>query len=264
MLRFCGDESGINPESKVCIVAGFLGEVDQWESLERAWMATLRKYGLDCFHAIVIFARGKDRPLRSPYKEWGNERTDEFLTELIRIINDHEIKLVGSAVVKEDFYDLNQKERRLLTGATFNHKKRKIDTSGKPNHPYFAGLAFAIQHTTKVEPSGDVIEFMMDRQAQYSRWAVDWYHEWEETAPPDVRGRLGGLSFRDKCRFVGLQSADLVAHLWNRHFNSGLTGTRLEAMELLTAGKAKEERRILQINSGVMRELIDRFPQDTI
>ena len=264
MLRFCGDESGINPESKFCVVAGFLGSVEQWSSLEATWSTILTNYGLECFHAVDIFAQSPKGPLRSPYREWGLSKTDKMLSDLANEIASHEVNLIGSAVVKYDFNKFSLEERRILTGASYNHKNQTIDTSGKPNHPYFTGLAFAVQHTTKVEASRDTIEFIMDQQNQYRAWAVDWYHDWEETAPLDVRNRLGGLSFQDKCRFVGLQTADLVAHLWNRYLNYGLTGRRLAAMEQLLGDKAEDQRRILMINSGVMNELIGQFPKGSL
>ena len=58
MLRIYCDESGINPESRFCVVAGFLGQVEHWNSLEEAWANSLSNHGLDCFHAADIFASG--------------------------------------------------------------------------------------------------------------------------------------------------------------------------------------------------------------
>ena len=381
MLKMFTDESGIDPNSNFCIVAGYLGTTETWSSFEKHWLSALNKpeYKVSCFHAKDAFAEGKDGvPLKEPYKTWGREKTDQFLGELVSVIHSHNLYLVGSATVKSDFHKRSTKERRILTGATYSHSKERLLSSGKPTEPYFCGFTFILQHTTATEQSGDVIEFVFDKQEQFCGWATQLFHHWEADCAPVrilrslvdrlwkselvsvihshnlylvgsatvksdfhkrstkerriltgatyshskerllssgkptepyfcgftfilqhttateqsgdviefvfdkqeqfcgwatqlfhhweadcatyIKDRIGGLSFQDKCEFIGLQSADLVAHLWNRYLNYKLSRTRLMAMESQDDFLPSMVQSLSRADSSYRRGCLPAFP----
>lgn len=46
------DESGIHSGSRICAIAGFVGEQDEWERIEVQWNRVLMDEGIDAFHIV--------------------------------------------------------------------------------------------------------------------------------------------------------------------------------------------------------------------
>ena len=52
-----GDESGIEGNAKLCMLLGYVGAPNEWESFNVAWVAVLKKYCVQEFHAADFFAQ---------------------------------------------------------------------------------------------------------------------------------------------------------------------------------------------------------------
>ncbi len=49
MYRFLADESGLNTDEEICVVAGFVGDVDQWETFDAGWIEVLKQFDVPEF-----------------------------------------------------------------------------------------------------------------------------------------------------------------------------------------------------------------------
>jgi hypothetical protein len=100
LLTFYGDESGIDRQNRVALVAGYVGQVNEWRRFERQWSVVLKKYGVHLMH-------------RNHLETWHGEFTQEcgwnparrasFLRELHPVIKSCTKVAVGSAIIKEDW-----------------------------------------------------------------------------------------------------------------------------------------------------------------
>lgn len=124
-LKFFGDESGIHDTAKWCVVCGYIGSSEQWDSFNEEWRRTLSKHGLDYFHATEFFAAHGGDGL-------------EVLAEFTAIINKYDIVPVGTAVEIAPFLSFSYGERMFLTGAVRNVDARRWSTTGLPSRSYLA------------------------------------------------------------------------------------------------------------------------------
>lgn len=137
MVESYCDESGINAESPVCIIAGFFGGSNQWRSFEAGWNGILERVGLDEFHARDFWARDQDGGMVGKYRGWPPEKASKFLDELVDVGTSVKIHPVSCVVVAADWEKVPEDQRRFVTGAKFRRSTQKYASTGAPTQPYF-------------------------------------------------------------------------------------------------------------------------------
>lgn len=238
-----GDETGTHEESQFCAVLGYVGSPRQWKLFRRDWR---RIVGKDQeFHAQKFFQRESWRSSKSPYHNWSDKKARDFLNQLLDIIHRQQIVPIGFAYDVADFKALDLHERKLLTGATNVTRTRvrkgelkvtdKLIGSGKPSEPYMLGFNYIITEALKAAPANAKVNYVFDRRERSEAWARMAYEQiMRYSEIPQIRDRLGQLSFDDSINCEPLQAADLYAYVWNRLLHESMNADLWHALGRLT------------------------------
>jgi hypothetical protein len=214
------DESGID-RPEVCAVAGFLGGIPAQTSLVRRWKKVLAHYRVTVpFHSHEFYAPPHKIKLSTtnPYRGWSNKKRRRFISDLLGVIESHNVFLIGCGIDSVAFHNRTEDERRALTGGVFNAMKKTWRHQGKPNAPYFyalrATIEFAGTRTVNAEEPNPLVMFVMSEQNEYERGAMQMYRNLLDMNPPlPYRGVLGEpMTFATHKRLPQLQAADLAAY----------------------------------------------------
>ncbi len=216
-----GDEAGIDEKAHYCFVVGWIGAVDQWESLRPKWREVLNGDGLEEFRAKDFFDRRRWQSRESPYYGWKPRRATRFINRLLAIIHNHDIHPVGGGVDIKDFHQLSHDERKTVTGGAiaFSPKpggglETAWRTTGAPTLPYFAGFILLIEQALARAESGSMVQFVFDEQKHYEGRARMVFREIKELGLMARRGgeKLGDVTYADSKPSEPLQVADLYAY----------------------------------------------------
>jgi hypothetical protein len=214
------DESGID-RAGACAVAGFLGGIPAQSNLGRKWKKILAHYHVSGpFHSHEFYAPPNKIKLSTtnPYRGWSNKRRRRFISDLLQVIEDQNIVLMGCGVDSIAFHNRTEDERRAMTGGVFNAMRKTWAHQGKPSAPYFlalrATIEFAGARTVLAEESNPLAMFVMSEQNEYERGAMQMYRNLLDMNPPlPYRKVLGEpMTFATHKRLPQLQAADLAAY----------------------------------------------------
>jgi len=56
MYKLLADESGLAEREKACVVAGFVGSVEQWGEFDTAWKKVLKDSDVPVFHGVEFWS----------------------------------------------------------------------------------------------------------------------------------------------------------------------------------------------------------------
>jgi len=103
------------PGETICCLAGCVSSEDAFVLAQSEWSAVLQKYNVPYLHMreCAHFA--------GPYKEWKSDLTkrDDFLCQLMDIMEEHLMAVVGSTVPVQDFINLPESYRSQLIDPYF-------------------------------------------------------------------------------------------------------------------------------------------------
>jgi uncharacterized protein DUF3800 len=251
------DESGIHGGARYCIVVGFVATARRWQQCEEAWH---RATGGITFHAKRFFARD-GRTRFDHYKGWSDAKAEEYLLALVNAITGAELTPIGTAIDVQAFQSLSPDQRRYLTGAQFYNDSGAYADSGKPDAPYALGFLRCMIDGVRFVANGKFkVSFVFDRQTDYAPYATQYFQR-ALKAMPEVRANVADLIFKGKDDVVGLQAADLLAHICSRRLRTRLGVSReldlaTERLAPLTDGK------ILLLNERAMRDQLALVPKE--
>jgi len=209
------DESGIHGNAPLCVIAGFMGSLRQWQRVEAAY---LRAAGPDAsdpgLHASEYFVRDPRGRRGGTYKGWSDDRAGRLLDGLVQAVATADVWPIIAALDVEAFRAYTTAERQQLTGRY--HEPGTPPLSGAPSKPYYLVLqSVVVQAAKRVKRSDLSVRFIFDAQDQFAPYARELYAYiqrvglWE--IPPRV---LGDISFESRANALPLQAADLLAYLW--------------------------------------------------
>jgi len=248
------DESGIHGGARRCVLAGYIGSVRQGLLFEKAWLKVLSDFNLPEFHAKKFFAAREE-----PYRSLSSEEQRKLLDGLLGAIHQHGITPVAASVVKRDFEQLTQNERRFVTGGLVggngNYRWR---TSGAPSKPYFLVFQWCIAKAVKLAKVGKVVQFIFDQQNEYAPLALQLFQEAKLLLSPEESARVGGCAFLSRLDAPPLQAADLLAHCWYSQQEQSADKKRNYALRELTA----RFDRITVFNSRSFEIMFEKVPED--
>ncbi len=224
MYRFLADESGLNTDEEICVVAGFVGDVDQWESFDAGWIEVLKQFDVPEFHGVDFwdgyFNDSGHFVRKHPFEEWTDHDDYEFIDSLLKVIETCKLKHTGAAVNSRLFLELTPDERRYLTTAGVPDKN--WDNRGCPSDPWYAAFQAAIvSGAARFAPEGVKIFPFFDRRDSPHQQkqpkqdkARELYNEILDQKPPlSIRSKLGDiLTFGSRETMKGLQAADLLCN----------------------------------------------------
>jgi hypothetical protein len=221
-LRFYGDES---QGQRVIGVAGFLGDGDEWDSLQEKWIARVKPTGAKAYHMTDCDNGWGDF---SDKKGWNKDSRTQLTIDLIELICQHNIYLIGEAIVLDDYRELPP-----VTDAG--------DQLGRDEwHAAFQGVLHEAAASLGDEcPPEETIAFFFDwRQKQGGAQFFFDYTKNEERLKP-WHFRLGTLTFGHKEFDIPgslplLQVADIAAVETRRRIENPLIAPHLGERKSLT------------------------------
>lgn len=257
MLKAYFDESGIDA-GPVCVIAGFVGGVQQWKHLDDNWMATLSAVDptLKEFHAQDFFAKDKSGVrCRRPYKDLGEEKCEWLIRSLVTAISSVKIRIVAVSVSKSDFQFFNRQERQIITGALVDNRNWKLKSSGAPTRPYFAVFTQALYTAIKCIPNNDQkILPVFDLNPHYNRWAQQYFADVKRLYK--AFNRFDEIVFSVSEAVPGIQAADLMAYLYRRSIaKDPLTSEQRQILNRLARNRGLK----LHINRGLMDGILTKM-----
>src|SRR5271166_2672068 len=119
MLQAYMDDSGSHDRAPVCTLAGYFGGWRRWGEFEASWGATLKKYGVCEFHAKRFWKRDKEGRRLDCYKDWSDDRANEFIDELLTVIEKStRINPFACGIHATEWDKQTISDRRMFTGAS--------------------------------------------------------------------------------------------------------------------------------------------------
>jgi Protein of unknown function (DUF3800) len=203
-LIFYGDDSGTNEGSVVCVVAGYLGDRENWLRFSSDWQVTL-----DTDPKLPYFKMRECHHLDGAFTGWTRDAANLKLDQFVGLVNHYNPGLAefGSVMPRDVF-------------------KRHVDSSRDPlfRDPYFFCL-FAVTvgasrfvHTLDAVGERKGISFVLDEQGEKERDAAKQFYLCKGILPAEWESCLEMISFGDDKRFKPLQAADLIAWQVRRQF----------------------------------------------
>lgn len=205
------DESGIHDRAPICVIAGYVGTMNEWKRFEALWGPYANEPG---FHAKRFFASDPAGRRVPPYDEWSDEIAQRYLRRLLDSITSLKLYPVGTLVDVRAFRQYSQDERRFLTGGYMKTLGKWVH-SGAPTKPYYVAFWKAVESSLeRVERNDWEIHFVFDRQHQFAPLALRLYSRLKNELDPSYSNRMGSIVFESRDKAIGLQAADLLAYCW--------------------------------------------------
>jgi hypothetical protein len=132
---------------------------------------------------------------------------------LAKVIADSGLRPVSCSMFTSDFYKLSEKERRFVTGATWNGKK--FLTTGCPNKPYFVLFTECLKVVTGYTTMGQRAHFFCGVDSPAAGYATEVFAAYR--ARHSSEKKLGTIAFPLASETPHLQAADLFSHLGYQH-----------------------------------------------
>ena len=255
------DESGINPESPVCVIAGYFGGNNQWREFDRAWKHILDREGVEEFHAKQFWARGKKV---GPYKEWSDDRAKRFLDDLVAVAISVRIHPVAPTVVKRDWEKLPEHQKRWFTRAKFHRITHKPASTGAPSQPYFLCFQHCVDAAAQQLNSKRLkLHCVFDLNETLAGYAQHVWASLKEDKRAPYVDQLGDLVLSDSKDAPGLQLADLFAFRTRRYAEKKLADPNTPPGELLgkLLTRAIDPRHFVMFTDDTFEKLKTQMPE---
>ena len=187
ILTIYCDDSGTDHGNRAAVVAGYIGQVKQWEKLEKEWINLMKDFG------VTLMRRSDLESFKGEYAEWNEERRTTFVKRAHLLIRAHTKIPIGSAVIKEDFNTILHTNTREQFGGVY----------GWCIQDCIAAVRTWCAKHHYVEPIQWVFEAGTDGYGQVQKMFEELSErkEWQ----------IAGWSFQNK-EIVPLQCADILAY----------------------------------------------------
>jgi hypothetical protein len=233
MVKSYWDESGINSDSAVCLIAGYFGGINQWRSFEKRWQRIIDREKLPEFHAKRFWARDNGNRV-GDYANWDEQRARKFLDDLVDVAIGVDIHPVAMTVVRRDWDTLPEHQRRYITGARYNRATHREATSGSPSQPYFWCFQTCIDAAAKHCRKPLKLHCAFDFNKQLCGHAAVLWQTMKNDPNLPYRHQLGDLMVPRSEETPGLQLADLFAYRSKRYAEKKIKNSQEPVGDLLT------------------------------
>lgn len=202
------DHSGSEPQSPVCVVAGFVASAELWQNFSDEWDRVMREQP-----SIEHFKMREAQSLRGQFDGWSEAQRDRKLVSLANVILRFKPLLLDAVVRWSDY-------ARIVSGRVL----QQID------HPFFVGFHSVIGMMAHAKRAGQyprVVDFIFDDGSPFADAALIFYCRLVDHARtlPDraLLDSLGATPVRlDDKQVLPLQAADMLASLIRRKLDQSL------------------------------------------
>jgi Protein of unknown function (DUF3800) len=206
MLQAYIDDSGNTGDSPVCVLAGYVASVANWEVFSDEW-----QLALEGPPRIEYFKMSQAMSQRGEFESFDEPLPDARLGMLKAIMNRHVLAGVVSMIPSGHY-------TRIFSG------KSNPPMFDRPYFLSFYGIMACLMRFLKSHGVNERIQFIFDEDSDAERIKRSWDH-FVEVAPDDFRPLLGGRPLHlNEMTHLPLQAADMVAwdvrrqfHEWDRN-----------------------------------------------
>lgn len=199
------DESGINADQPVCLIAGIVhdpGDGNNFLGLGKDWLDKLAKFEIKRFHATDCNARVKE------FASWPHGKSRLAFMEFAGIICEHKPYVVTSVL-----------ERTVWESAGPETKMH----FRFPYHMCFDHCMQIMARWSNDQMHGEPFRLIFGEQHQYQTKAKAHYNLYKELSPWGPM--LLGVDFESMDFYMALQAADLLAYEIYRWQKAVIAGT---------------------------------------
>lgn len=227
-IRFYGDESE-DKDEKVLAIGGFIGFAEQWEALQEKWITRVKPTGVSAYHMTDCECGHGEF---SGDNGWTKKDRDQLTSDLIGLIVEHEIFLIGEGILLDDYRELPPVDDK---GVELGHDKW---------HMVFQGVLQQVcMRVGDTAPPEETVAFFLDwKQKQGAAQFLFDYTKAEDRLGA-WHHRLGTLTFGHKEFNVPgslplLQIADIAAVETRKAIGNPITHPHLPERKSLARLKA--------------------------
>ena len=185
-ITFYGDESGTHKGSPFMLLGGHASTFGKWNAFDIAWQRALKRVGLSHFHAT---------------DHWGTDIGERFGPEIVKLTKKHLLFGCVIRLNKDDY------ERHYIAG--LRPRKPQLDTMYGVSFRYLVSFLLT-RLPTLLDRSDVTFNIVLEAGAHGSKDADRITTELRKQLPTETV-MFGGVTFKDKKRFPGLQVADALA-----------------------------------------------------
>jgi hypothetical protein len=197
------DESGSKNQDSFFHFAGFLASAEDWALFSSKWQSCLeRNPSIECFK----MREAANNP-SGCFKNWRRKDVQKKVCELVAIIKDHAKLAIHCAT------DLSCFDELIGSCEAFPRHLRKPFT-------WTFSAAIAGVGYEAIELKAESVELFFDQHDKYAPIVRRAYPFLRQMCDPELSRILPeDIWFRDDCKFLPLQAADLLAWLFRKAFN---------------------------------------------
>ena len=188
------DESGTHANSPATILAGFVGDTNDWVDFEIEWTKVLRAFGITHVRAKHLFHR------QGQHKDWSWSRVDELYAAIMYLLQERKHIFASKTVLREEDY-------KLFYWGGGPERKERLDTR------YGLCLRSLLHFIPQMErlSGAHSINFILEDGHRNAGDALRVYQEVKNDKTLPWRDVLGSFSVGDKKLSPALQAADFLA-----------------------------------------------------
>ena len=192
MLWAYFDESGKFQNTDFVCIAGYVSDDPGWESFTKLWGEMLRRHGVSAVHMKDLVA------LQGEYKDlgWTHTEKDKLIDEAISLIKAKALAGFGVAVNTKYWRSMSPEARKRI---------------GDPHMLCFQRIIkLVIKNLTKAGITYPIAAIFDDSE----EYGVRCYRMMSQLRRevPEVKERIGSISFADDQIYYPLQAADMIAY----------------------------------------------------
>lgn len=189
------DESGTHGGSPATVLAGFVGDSNDWVDFDIEWSKVLKKHGITHLRAKHLFH------CQGEHKGWSDEQVRYLMNDVMYILQERKHIYVSKTVLYEEDYKMFY----VMDGPA---KKERLDTRYALCFRSFLNFLPAV-----AKNGGSTINFILEAGHKNMGDALRVFTEIKEDKNLHWRHNIGVMSFASKRDFGALQAADLLAYL---------------------------------------------------
>jgi hypothetical protein len=216
MLRAFIDDSGLDGQSPVFVLAGYVAKAESWEQFSIERQATLDHTNPAPISVLKTKDIYRNRVPNTIFHGWTDEQRDERLKMFIQAINRHVLHGIISVIPLEPY-------QRLMKG------KFKLEMLDQPYFLSFFGILISLLRLTHKLKLDDQIELIFDEQTVDKVTLTVEYERCMSVAPAEVKKLSAGMpTFGSDNELLPLQAADLIAWHARRYYYDLFRGKKPE------------------------------------
>jgi uncharacterized protein DUF3800 len=190
------DESGTHAESPATVLAGFVGDTNDWVDFEIEWAKVLKAHKITHVRAKHLFHR------QNQHKDWSWDQADELIAAILYLLQERKHMFASKTVLREDDY-------KMFYVAGGPEKKERLDTR---YGLCFRSLLHFIPEVQKLSGAHS-INFVLEDGHKNAGDALRVYQEIRNDKTFPWRDVLASFSLGQKQASPALQAADFLAYM---------------------------------------------------